>query len=158
MGLSSGKLFSRSDIWPDLQRVYEGYIRQTVRYPQHHREWMTAYAIAAYQAKKYDVSREQLEAMNWTPSETTLAAWNLDATLWPLEIAARTGPIAKEINPAESFYEKGNWADAKKRYLQLELNSKADARTKEFIRRRLMLLGQNLLLTPQFYPMSVSTN
>jgi hypothetical protein len=141
LNLPQGRhIFGRGDIWPDLQRVYEGYVSQAQRYPQRLRQWRTAYAAVAYFAGKYDVARMQLELLGWNPQPDILAEWKLDATLWPLEIAARTGPLAGKISTAETAYQNGDFADALKQYSALNSAAVTDARTQEFIRRRLASL------------------
>ena len=146
-------IFGRSDIWPELQRVYEGYIRQAQAYPQRRREWRTSYAIIAYHAGKFDAARTQLDALNWTPQPYILTEWRLDPALWPLEVAARGGPLGKQISVAELLYKNGDSAGALKKYTELDSTADADARTREFIQRRLAMLQPNYqLITPQRYP------
>jgi hypothetical protein len=158
LNLPQGRhIFGRGDIWPDLQRVYEGYVSQAQPYPQRLRQWRTAYAATAYFAEKYDVARMQLEMLGWNPQPDILAEWKLDATLWPLEVAARTGSLAGKISAAETAYQNGNFADALKQYSALNSAAVSDARTKEFIRRRLASLqsrqpaSQFQLVVPQQY-------
>lgn len=160
MHLSAGHhIYGRSDVWPDLQRVYEGYLRQAQPYPQRLQEWQTAYAVIACFAGKYDVARNQLEALNWKPQPGILAQWKLDATLWPLEIAARTGPLGKEISNAETAYQNKDkdFIEALKQYKNLNSAAGADERTGEFIHRRLASLQpeqpslQSQFIHPQPY-------
>jgi GYF domain 2 len=156
MNLPPGRhIFGRSDVWPDLQRVYEEYVNRAQR--QHLLAWRTAYAATAYFAGKFEVARSQLEMLGWNPQPATLAQWRLDATLWPLEIAARTGPLAKEISAAETSYQNANFTEALKQYTELNSAAVTDARTGEFIRRRLASLQtgqpspQSQLILPQQY-------
>jgi len=145
-------IFGRGDIWPDMQRVYEGYIRQAQSYPQRLREWRTAYAIIAYHAGKYGVARTQLEALNWKPQQNTLSEWNLSPALWPLEVAARSGPLGGKISAAELLYQNGDSAGALKKYRELNSDPNADARTKDFIQKRLVSLGAgDILAAPPGY-------
>ena len=134
-------IFGRGDIWPDMQRVYEGYLRQAQPYPERLRDWRAAYAIIAYHAGRYDVARAQLEALDWKPRQSTLLEWNLDPTVWPLEVAARGGPLGGKISEAETLYQNGDRAAAYKQYLALSSNAGADERTKEFIQSRLATLN-----------------
>ena len=142
LGLQRGQhVFGRSDIWPELQRMYEGYIRQAQPYPGRQGEWRTVYAIIAYHGGKYDVARAQLEALDWKPEQNTLSGWNLDPMLWPLEVAARSGPLGEKISAAELIYQEGDRTAAFKQYLALSSNAAADERTKEFIQSRLASLN-----------------
>jgi hypothetical protein len=139
-GTTSGHaIFQRSDIWPDLQRMYEGYIAAPAQLDQR-KEWRTAYAAVACLAGKYSVARVQLEAMDWQPDSKTLTAWDADPALMPLEVAARTGSLAKEITRAENAYKNVEIATARKRYKEMDASS-TDDRTREFIRRRLAALN-----------------
>ncbi len=141
-------LFGRADIWPQLQIIYSGYLNEPSQAP-YRNGWLTSYAIIACYAGKYDVSRAQLEALNWKPQRSILAEWNLDATLWPLEVAALSGPLGGKVSAAETFFQNGDTAAALKRYKELNSNPDADGRTKEFIRRRLALLNAEQGMLPQ---------
>lgn len=134
-------IFGRSDIWPQLEKIYQGYIAA----PSQARQlngWRTSYSVIAYYAGKYDVARTQLEAMNWTPQPSILAQWRLGATLWPLEIAARSGPQGREVSAAEMSYRNRNLTEALKQYNELNSANVTDTRTKEFIKLRLASLQQ----------------
>jgi hypothetical protein len=138
-GVSAGHhIFGRSDIWPDLQRMYEGYIAPPSQ-AQYRDGWRTSFAVVAYFAGKYDVARAQLDALDWKPSPENMAGWNVDLSLMPLEVAARTGSLGKEISGAELAFNYGNIASALKKYTALDV-AKADARTREFIQLRLAAL------------------
>ncbi|HTD64950.1 MAG TPA: DUF4339 domain-containing protein, partial [Candidatus Limnocylindria bacterium] len=83
-------IFGRRDIWPEFSRMYEGYIAEpSLQGAQ--RGWRSAYAMVAYLAGKYDVSRTQLELLNWEPNPFNLSGWGTEMSLAPLEVAARTG-------------------------------------------------------------------
>ena len=56
----------------------------------------------AYFAGKYDVARQQLEALDWKPSQRNLAGWGVDLSLMPLKVAALTGGSAPKVARAES--------------------------------------------------------
>ncbi len=58
----------------------------------------------------------------------------------PLEVAARTGPLGAKISAAESARNNGEMATALKQYTDLASAPDADARTEEFIQRRMAQL------------------
>jgi hypothetical protein len=135
-------IFGRPDIWPNLARMYEGYINAPSQ-QKYVVGWRTSYAIVAYVAKKYDVARVQLEALNWEPRQTIMADWGLDATYMPLEVAARTGSLGSEVTDAEFLVTTGDVSGAIRKYKAMQNDSSADARTHEYIGRRLAeLLAQ----------------
>ncbi|MGA3283782.1 MAG: hypothetical protein ABSD57_04905 [Verrucomicrobiota bacterium] len=139
MELPPGRhIFGRDNIWPDLKRMYEGYVAKA---PDYRDGWRTSYAVAAYLAGKYDVARAQLEALDWKPVSRNLDGWNVDLSLMPLEVAARTGPLGEKISAAESARDSGDISAALKKYSGLENATDADARTHEFVRDRLALLA-----------------
>jgi len=141
-GIPAGShIFGRSDIWPQLEKIYQGYIAEPSQSRQQN-GWRTSYAVIACYAGKYDVARTQLEALNWTPQPDILAQWGLDPTLWTLEVAARTGPQGREISAAEASYQKRDFTEALKQYNGLNSAAVTDERTKKFIKRRLAMLQQ----------------
>lgn len=95
----------------------------------------------AYFAGKYDVARAQLEALDWKPLSGNMSGWSVDLSLMPLEVAARTGPLGGKITKAESMTAAGDIPAALKIYSDLENADGADARTREFIQRRLSQLA-----------------
>jgi hypothetical protein len=146
MELPAGRhIYGRDDIWPNLKRMYDGYVNAPL--PLEYRDgWRASYAIVAYFAGKYNVARTQLEALNWKPPPQSMRGWSVDLSLMPLEVAARTGPLGKAISDAESIRNTGDIAGALKKYSNLKDASNADARTSEFIQRRLsQLTGERLL-------------
>lgn len=141
-GIPAGRhIFGRSDIWPLLEKIYQGYIAAPSQ-EQQRNGWRTSYAVIAYHAGKYDVARTQLEALNWTPQPNIVGQWRLDPTLWTLEIAARTGPQGREISAAEASYQKRDFTEALKQYNDLNSAAVTNERTKEFIKHRLAMLQQ----------------
>jgi hypothetical protein len=132
-------IYGRADIWPEFQKMYRGYIAEPAQLP-HRNGWRTAYAVVAYFAGKYDAAREQLEALDWKPVPENLSGWGIDLSLMPLEVAARTGPLGAKISAAESARNVSDLAFALKQYGDLASRPTADARTKEFIQRRLAQL------------------
>lgn len=132
-------IFSRKDIWPHLQEMYEGYIAATPE-DQNKSGWRSTYAVVAYLAGHMDVSREQLEALQWKPHQWNLSGWGRDLSLMPAEVAARTGALAKDIEAAESALENKDVAKALQRYVALAEAKNADELTRSFISNRLATL------------------
>ena len=143
MELAPGRhIYGRDDIWPDIQKMYQGYIDASAQsHWSHLGGWRTSYAVVAYFAGKYDVAREQLEALDWKPVPEHLRDWGVDLSFMPLEVAARTGPLGVKISAAESARSAGDFAFALKQYGALAAASGADARTREFVQLRLAQLA-----------------
>jgi len=135
-------IYGRADVWRDFQKMYQGYIDASARsHWSHLNGWRTSYAVVAYFAGKYNVTREQLEALNWEPVPDNLRDWGVNLSLMPCEVAARTGPLGTKISAAEYARNQGEAAVALKQYGDLASAPAADARTKEFIQRRLAQLA-----------------
>jgi hypothetical protein len=132
-------IYGRADIWPHLQKMYEGYIAEP-SLAAHHGGWQSAYAAVAYLAGKYDVARQQLEAVDWTPAPRNLVDWGTDLSLMPWEVAARTSPVGPQINTAEARRDRGDTADALRIYTGLKTAANLDERTQTFIADRLATL------------------
>jgi hypothetical protein len=128
-------IYGREDIWPDLQRMYDGYLAAPSRAASRD-SWRSSYAVVAYLAGKYDVARTQLEALNWQPQPDSLQKRGADLSLMPLEVAARTGPCREPVAAAEDSRNDGDIAGALKIYTGLMSATNADVRTKEFARCR----------------------
>jgi hypothetical protein len=143
MDLAPGRhIYGRADLWPDFQKLYEGYIDASLQsHWPYVNGWRTSYAVVAYFAGKYDVAREQLEALNWKPATENLRNWGVDLSLMPLEVAARTGPLGKNIIAAESSYQNGDAATALRLFTDLRTATNGDSRTLEFIQIRLASLA-----------------
>ena len=140
MGLPAGEhIYGRSDIWPNLQRMYDGYIAAPSQ-RQYRDGWRSSFAVVAYLAGKYDVAGTQLEALDWKPLPQNLIGWGLDLSLMPLEVAARTGPLGTKISTAESARNDGDISGALKQFADLQNAAGADERTKKFIQIRLSQL------------------
>jgi hypothetical protein len=141
MELPPGRhIYGRTDIWPELQTLYQGYIADRSQLPLRS-GWRSAYAIVAYFAGKYDVAAEQLKALDWKLRPQNLTGWRTDLSLMPLEVAARTGPLGKKIAAAESSYQNGNVATALRQFTDLQAAANADERTREFVQTRLASLA-----------------
>lgn len=141
MGVTAGQhLYGRKDIWPNVKRMYDGYVNE----PSQKKDidgWRTSYAIVAYFARKYDVARTQLEALDWKPLTNNMNGWSVDLSLMPLEVAARTGPLGKKISMAEIEHNANEISAALKQYNDIKDSPDADERTREFIQCRLSELS-----------------
>ncbi|HTV42025.1 MAG TPA: hypothetical protein VMF08_15690 [Candidatus Sulfotelmatobacter sp.] len=137
IGEPPGKhIFGRDDVWPNLKRMYDGYVNAPSQ-KDSLTGWRTSYAIVAYFAGQYDVARAQLEALDWTPRSSNMQDWNVDLSLMPLEVAARTGPLRVKVSAAERARDFGDISGALKDYAAIKDSPEADDRTRQFIERRL---------------------
>jgi hypothetical protein len=137
MGLPSGKhIFGRDDIWANLARMYDGYVSAPSQ-KEYLNGWRTSYAMVAYFAGKYDVARAQLDALDWKPEKSGMDNWGVDLSLMPLEVAARTGSLGREVSVAESARDLGDFSRALNKFSALKDASNADDRTRQFIQCRL---------------------
>lgn len=142
MDLPRGQhIYGRADIWPNLKRMYEGYLAEPTQ-AYNETWWRTAFAVAATFAGQHDVARTQLEKLDWQPLPATLTGWGADVSLLPLEVAARTGSLGGAVAKAEAQRQQGNLAGALKAYSGLAGDSSADERTRKFIRQRVAALEQ----------------
>jgi len=133
-------LYSRSDVWPHLQELYEGYIAQPTISHYDRDGWRSTYSVVASIAGKYDVARTQLQALNWEPHAACLTGWNRDLSLLPQEIAARTGSAAAEVERAETESANGNIDGALNAYKALLGSTKADTQTRAYAQDRVTTL------------------
>jgi hypothetical protein len=132
-------IYGRSDIWPNFQRVYEGYIAEPSQ--AYARDgWRSSFAGIAYFAGHYDVARKQLEALNWQPWPSSLYGWGTELSLMPLEVAARTGSAGPQITEGEASHSPANVGRCKDLYTALLKDSTIDDRTRQFLRHRLAAL------------------
>ncbi|MDH7501934.1 MAG: DUF1080 domain-containing protein [Verrucomicrobiota bacterium] len=138
-------IYGRSDVWPHLKRMYEGYLAEPSQ-AQFKLGWHSVYAVVAYLAGKYDVARSQLEAIDWKPTRRSLTQWGKDLSLLPLQVAAITSEHGEEVLRAESDYAHGNLSKAIKTYKDLRAKPHSDDRSKQFIEARLPALEQELRL------------
>jgi len=134
-------IYGRSDIWPHLKAMYEGYLAEPTQ-RQKQDGWRSTYLAVAYLAGEYRVAREQLEALNWKPEPESLTGWGTDLSLVPLKVAALTGKSADQVSRAESRYSQGDLATPMELYAALSAAPEADDRTREFSRGRLAALKQ----------------
>lgn len=128
-------LYARDDIWPHLRDIYEGYIAAASQKASRD-GWRSSYFAVAFLARKYDVARQQLEALDWKPLPFSLTGWGVDLSLAPLEVAARTGPAGTQITEAEDAFARADFTKAAALYKSASL-SVSDQRTTQFIRLRL---------------------
>jgi len=133
--LSGENIYGEDDIWPYLRQMYEGYIAEPSQ-SANLVSWRDNYATVAFLAGKYDVARMQLEALNWQPNPADFKGWDVDLSLMPLEVAARTGPDGEQVKIAESDRIAGDISQALKIYTDLSSETNADDRTEKFARCR----------------------
>jgi hypothetical protein len=142
MELPQGQhIYSREDIWPHLQELYEGYIAEPSLDSYSRDGWRSTYAVVATLAGKYDAARKELDAVQWQPHGSCLTGWNRDLSLLPQEVAARTGVEASQVNEAEIARENGDVAGALKIYKGLPPSTNGDAWTDLFVRDRVATLS-----------------
>jgi len=126
-------IYGREDIWPHVQKMFEGYIAGASGKSQAE-SWRGDYAVVAYLAGNYDVARRQLEAINWELWPVCTKHWGRDLSAMNLEVAARTGSLGKQIAQAESARKDGKVARALQLYSKLCGATNADERTGKFVR------------------------
>jgi len=136
-------IYGRSDIWPNIKEMFEGYIAEPSQESKRN-DWRSTYAAVAYLAGKYGVAREQLEAMNWKPVRKNLSGWGVDLSLMPLKVATLTGKSADLAKRAEASYARGNLVEAIKLYT--DMNASAQGLEQEFSRSRLAALKEEEVL------------
>jgi hypothetical protein len=126
---------TRADLWPDVARVYEGYLAEP---NQAHRTryWRTKYACVAYLAGRYDEARTQLDQMDMPPALFELRAWGRPLSHMPLEVRARTGPAGLAVATAERALKNGDQSASRAAYRSL-LDTTQDEHTRAWARHRL---------------------
>ena len=137
-------IYGRNDVWPNLQRMYEGYVDAASHDPsqlQNLAQWRSRYAITAYFGGKYDVARTQLEALDWNLSPENANGWNIDLSLMPLEVAARTSSLSNKISAAESARNADDVSYAFKKYSEMKDTPGLDERAAAFIQSRVSELS-----------------
>jgi hypothetical protein len=141
-GLPEGQhLYASDDIWPLLQELYEGYIAEPSLGGYERDGWRSTYTVIASLAGKYEVAKDELQALNWQPHASRLTGWNRDLSLLPEEVAARTGAESDAVKIAERCRETGDVTGAWQRYQKLQASATADARTRRFVQERLASLS-----------------
>jgi hypothetical protein len=137
-------IYGRQDIWPHVQRMYEGYIAEP-KQEESRDGWRTTYATVAYFAGKYEVARQQMDALNWLPWTNNLTRWGADLSLLPLEIAARTGKVGDDIGRAERLREQFKLPEALRMCRDIATNG-PDERTRHFCNHRAAALATEIEL------------
>lgn len=139
-------LYGRSDIWPRIQELYEGYSAEPSLTADARDGWRSTYTVVAFLAGKYDVARKQLLVLAWQPHPWSYTGWGVDLTILPQEVAARTGSQSELVAAAEARHQQGDVAGALTIYNGLATSKMADALTRAFARERLAALKveQNL--------------
>lgn len=133
------KTFPRSDVFPGLTQMYEGYIAAATNAAAAE-GWRTSYALVAYIARKNKVAREQLEALQWHPRGDRISDWGTDYSRFHLHVAALTGPAATEIDSGSDAENRQDWANAIAAFERAEKKAKSDPMSLEFLRHRLTAL------------------
>lgn len=133
-------LFARGDIWPELKRMYEGYIAATAGTARS-AGWRSDFAAVAYLAGRYDVAQKQLEAIDWNPGSGSLKHWGRELSVMIWEVAARNSPAGREVAEAERARRDGDPGRALALYAKLAGNNQVDDRTRQFIKMQSALAG-----------------
>jgi hypothetical protein len=133
-------LYAREDLWPQLQKMYAGYVDEPSLSPSDREDWRTTFAVVARLTGKYDIARTQLQALHWQPRPACLAGWDHDLSLLAPEVAARTGPQSDRVSAAEACRDAGDAAGALKIYQELSTAPHPDAVPWSFIQDRLATL------------------
>jgi hypothetical protein len=134
-GPRTGAIYGRADIWPDVQRVCEGYLANP-RSPADADAWRSTYAVASYLAAQYRISRTQLEALHWHLTGAQSRGWGADLSLMSQEVAAHTGAYADRVAEAESARNTGGLAQALESYNQILSERGIGPRVRQFARCR----------------------
>jgi hypothetical protein len=141
LSLAPGRrIFGRSQVWPDLERMYRGYIGSKDRESEI-RGWRTAFAVVARFAGKYQVAREQMEALDWKPNAGNLQGWDADLSMFVPEVAARSGAAAREVVQAEKAREEGHPLQAIDLFTAIADRTDLDVRTRDYARHLLSLMA-----------------
>ena len=138
-------IYGEEGIWPHLQTMYEGYIAEPSR-AKSKNGWRSTYSAVAYLGGRFDVARQQLEALEWKPKVANLTGWGKDLSLMPLEVAALTGKASNQIAQANEAYAVNHLSAAEKIYSEVVSSVDTDERTREFVKCRLAAVKQEKLL------------
>jgi hypothetical protein len=144
--LAAGKhIYGRSDVWPYLRRMYEGYIGAAPDKANAH-GWRSTYAAIAYMAGKHDVARRQLEAIDWNPAEGNLQGYGLDLSMLAGKVAALTSQFSNEVAQAETKADQADLTGAVTIYETIGKSKDVDSRTREYAESRVRSLKQEQAL------------
>jgi hypothetical protein len=138
-------IYGRPDIWPYLEKMYQGYLAEPSQ-ARWRNGWHSTYSAVAYLAGHYDIARDELQAVDWKPDRYNLTGWGIDLSLMPLQVAAMTGSSSNQVLRAEDRYSHQDLQTPMDIYGELKASPDTDARTREFSRSRLASLQQEELL------------
>jgi hypothetical protein len=140
--LAAGEhIYGRSSVWPYLQKMYEGYIAAAPDAASA-QGWRSTYSGIAYLAGKYDVARQQLEAIDWKPTLSNLQGYGVDLSLLPGKVAALTSQFSNEVTQAETKAGEADLTGAITIYETIGKSKEVDPRTQEYAESRLRALKQ----------------
>jgi hypothetical protein len=128
-------VFGRPELWPRLERMFEGYLAADLPAPLAAR-WRTDYAVAAYVTGRHALARTQLEAIDWDPVPSRLLVRGQRLPHLAAEVAARTGRHAPEVREAESARAAGR-SDRVREIYQAILADSPDERTRAWAEAQL---------------------
>jgi hypothetical protein len=138
-------IYGREDIWPHLKQMYEGYIAEPVQ-ATNVSGWHGAYSTVAFLAGHYDLSREQLQIVNWKMMPA-MTGWGTDLSLMPLLVAGLTGLASNDVSRAEkSYHRRGGLDEAATLFTALAASDKADDRTRQYAQARLASIKREQFL------------
>jgi hypothetical protein len=138
-------IYGNQEVWPHLKEMYQGYIAAPSR-TNEVSGWRAAYATIAFLAGHPDVSREQLQLLDWKPPPAAMTGYGVDLSLMPLIVAGMTGPCSNEVVRAESGYKSRALTEAADLCAALADSGHADDRTREYARARLSAIKREQLL------------
>jgi hypothetical protein len=133
-------IYGRADIWPDLERMYRGYLAEPSQ-AAYRPGWRASFAVVSYFAGRYDVAREQLQELSWKPPLSSLDNYGTDLTLMALEVAARTSGQGSEVAAAEGYYWSGDVHNARQAYEKLVQSMTAGTPAADFVQHRIASLA-----------------
>jgi tetratricopeptide (TPR) repeat protein len=114
----SGFYHGRADIWPQVARMYEGYLAEPTQ--EHNRDyWQTRYGVAAYLNEDYELAAKLFAATSAGPVAAGLRDWGMDLTYAPGEVIMRTGFYVDAVDAAEELADDGETAKAREAYERL---------------------------------------
>lgn len=101
------QLWNRPGMYEDLRSMFQGYVAQDSS-PQMCHKWKSYWAAVAWRCQKYEEAKRLFEEIGPKVDSTIFdklaVSWEMAAG----ETRARTGPMGKEIQAAETACEQGN--------------------------------------------------
>jgi hypothetical protein len=132
-------IYGESEIWPHMQRLYEGYIRST---PGDRADgWRSTYCVVAFLAGKLDVARKQLDTLEGRIWKRNLTGWGVDLSLMPLQITALTGENGARFKEAEAAYSSRDVSLALNLYSDLKKLPGLDSSSQKLVDHRIAALN-----------------